>query len=180
MVDSGNIHLTTRTGYKHWLGRWEAKYADDPWEYIIGMLYWIVYWHQALLVGYLLIAKIVWVKYFSKYLIRSTRFFFFWFFFFGGGFIFFMHMLRYTKYLDGIKYMRYFWAATKQLYEWYFLSVRLFVGTSVCPSVCLSVCLSVTPFWLCSHHRIINHTFLTMFPSPYHHEIFRSYHQGPG
>ena len=23
------------------------------------------------------------------------------------------------------------------------------------PSVCLSVCLSVTPFWLCSHHRII-------------------------
>ena len=30
---------------------------------------------------------------------------------------------------------------------------------SVCPSVCLSVCLSVrlsvTPFWLCSHHRII-------------------------
>ena len=22
-------------------------------------------------------------------------------------------------------------------------------------SVCLSVCLSVTPFWLCSHHRII-------------------------
>ena len=40
-----------------------------------------------------------------------------------------------------------FLAATKQLYEWYFLSVR--------PSVCLSVCLSVTPFWLCSHHRII-------------------------
>ena len=36
-----------------------------------------------------------------------------------------------------------FLAATKQLYEWYFLSV------------CLSVCLSVTPFWLCSHHRII-------------------------
>ena len=26
---------------------------------------------------------------------------------------------------------------------------------SVCPSVCLSVRLSVTPFWLCSHHRII-------------------------
>ena len=40
-----------------------------------------------------------------------------------------------------------FLAATKQLYEWYFLSVWL--------SVCLSVCLSVTPFWLCSHHRII-------------------------
>ena len=32
-----------------------------------------------------------------------------------------------------------FLAATKQLYEWYFLSV--------CPSV--------TPFWLCSHHRFI-------------------------
>ena len=32
----------------------------------------------------------------------------------------------------------------------------------------LSVCLSV------------RHTFLTMLPSSYHHEIFRSYHQGPG
>ena len=31
-----------------------------------------------------------------------------------------------------------FLAATKQLYKWYFPSVRL----SVCPSVCLSVCLS--------------------------------------
>ena len=40
-----------------------------------------------------------------------------------------------------------FLAATKQLYKWYFPSVRL----SVCPSVCLSV----TPFWLCSHHHII-------------------------
>ena len=47
---------------------------------------------------------------------------------------------------------------------WMVFSVRL----SVCPSVCLSVCLSV------------RHTFLTMFPSSYHHEIFRSYHQGPG
>ena len=36
-----------------------------------------------------------------------------------------------------------FLAATKQLYEWFSLSV--------CPSVRLSV----TPFWLCSHHRII-------------------------
>ena len=45
-----------------------------------------------------------------------------------------------------------FLPATKQLYEWYFLSV--------CPSVRLPVC----------------HTFLTMFPSSYHHEIFRSYH----
>ena len=49
-----------------------------------------------------------------------------------------------------------FLAATKQLYEWYFLSVFL----SVCPSV--------------------RHTFLTMFPSSYHHEIFRSYHQDQG
>ena len=29
------------------------------------------------------------------------------------------------------------------------------VCLSVCPSVCPSVCLSVTPFWLCSYHRII-------------------------
>ena len=36
-----------------------------------------------------------------------------------------------------------FLAATKQLYKSYFPSVRL------------SVCLSVTPFWLCSHHRIM-------------------------
>ena len=40
-----------------------------------------------------------------------------------------------------------FLAATKQLYKWYFPSVRL----SICPSVRLSI----TPFWLCSHHRII-------------------------
>ena len=33
--------------------------------------------------------------------------------------------------------------STKQLYKWYF------------PSVCPSVRPSVTPFWLCSHHRII-------------------------
>ena len=36
-----------------------------------------------------------------------------------------------------------FLAATKQLYKWYFTSAR--------PSARLSV----TPFWLCSHHRII-------------------------
>ena len=41
-------------------------------------------------------------------------------------------------------------AATKQLYEWF--------SPSVCPSV--------------------RHTFLTMFPSSYHHENFRSYYQG--
>ena len=34
---------------------------------------------------------------------------------------------------------------------WMVFSVHL----SVCPSVRLSVCPSVTPFWLCSHHRII-------------------------
>ena len=44
-----------------------------------------------------------------------------------------------------------FLAATKQLYKWYFPSVRPSVRLSVCPSVRLSV----TPFWLCSHHRII-------------------------
>ena len=54
----------------------------------------------------------------------------------------------------------FFLAATNQLYEWYFLSVCL----SVCPSVCLSV----------------RHTFLTMFPSSYHHQIFRNYHHGTG
>ena len=42
---------------------------------------------------------------------------------------------------------RWLLAATKQLYEWFSLSV--------CPSICLSVCLSVTPFWLCYHHCII-------------------------
>ena len=42
----------------------------------------------------------------------------------------------------------YILAATKQLYKWY---LRLSVRLSVCPSVCLSV----TPFWLCSHHRIM-------------------------
>ena len=40
-----------------------------------------------------------------------------------------------------------FLAATKQLYKWYFPSVRPSVGPAVRPSV--------TPFWLCSHHRII-------------------------
>ena len=40
---------------------------------------------------------------------------------------------------------------------WMVQSVRPSVRLSVCPSVC--------------------HIFLTMFPSSYHHEIFRSYHQ---
>ena len=58
---------------------------------------------------------------------------------------------------DDPRFFDQFLAATKQLYKWYFPSVR--------PSVCLSVCPSV------------RHTFLTMFPSSYHHEIFRSYYQ---
>ena len=44
-----------------------------------------------------------------------------------------------------------FLAATKQLYKWYFPSVR----PSVCLSVRPSVRLSVTPFSPCSHDRII-------------------------
>ena len=51
----------------------------------------------------------------------------------------------------GSKFRNVFLAATKQLYKWYFPSVCL----SVRPSVRLSVRPSVTPFWLCSHHRII-------------------------
>ena len=54
-----------------------------------------------------------------------------------------------------IKSLYVFLAATKQLYEWYFLSVCPSVCPSVRLSVRLSVCPSVTPFWLCSHHRII-------------------------
>ena len=71
-----------------------------------------------------------------------------------------------------------FLAATKQLYEWFSPSVCPSVCLSVCPShlfscdqaalqmvfsicpsvrlsVCPSVRLPVTPFWLCSHNRII-------------------------
>ena len=51
----------------------------------------------------------------------------------------------------GEKILCQFLAATKQLYEWF----------EVRPSVRLSV----------------RHTILTMFPSSYHHEIFRSYYQ---
>ena len=53
-----------------------------------------------------------------------------------------MVYLEYSKRIS-LNNLLWFLAATKQLYEWYFLSV------------CLSVCLSVTPFWLCSHHGII-------------------------
>ena len=42
-------------------------------------------------------------------------------------------------------------AATKQLYKWF--------SQSVCPSICPPIC----------------HTFFTMFPSLYHHDIFRTY-----
>ena len=44
-----------------------------------------------------------------------------------------------------------FLAATKQLYKWYFPFVCPSVRLSVCPSVRPSV----TPFWPCSHHRVI-------------------------
>ena len=50
-------------------------------------------------------------------------------------------------------YQIFYLAATKQLYDWF------------SPSVCLSVRPSV------------RHTFFTMFPSSYHHEIFRSSYQ---
>ena len=48
-----------------------------------------------------------------------------------------------SSYLYIFKLWLLFLAATKQLYEWFSLSVRT------------SVCLSVTRFWLCSHHGII-------------------------
>ena len=51
-----------------------------------------------------------------------------------------------------------FLATTKQLYDWFSPSVR--------PSACLSVRPSV------------RHTFFTMFPSSYLHEIFKSYYHG--
>ena len=51
-----------------------------------------------------------------------------------------------TSQLKGCPHLSHFLAATKQLYEWFSLSV--------CLSVCLSVP-SVAPFSLCSHHRII-------------------------
>ena len=60
------------------------------------------------------------------------------------------------------------------LCHWYSLifscdQAALWMVQSVCPSVRPSVCLSVRPS--------VCHTFLTMFPSSYHHEIFRSYYQ---
>ena len=75
-----------------------------------------------------------------------------------------LFLQRFVNLFGALTVLCFFLAATKQLYEWYFLSVCPSVRLSVCPSVRLSVC----------------HTFLTMFPSSYHHEIFRSYHIGPG
>ena len=69
-------------------------------------------------------------------------------------YIYHLHHHHYIAQIAGRKYLRWFLAATKQLYKWYFPSVRL----SVRPSVC--------------------HTFFTMFPSSYHHQIFRSYYHG--
>ena len=50
-----------------------------------------------------------------------------------------------------VLFFLFFLAATKQLYKWYFPSVRL----SVCPFV--------TPFWLCSHH-VSSWNFLELLP----------------
>ena len=66
-------------------------------------------------------------------------------------------ILLFEEWIVQLKWPWYFLAATKQLYEWFSPSVCLSVRPSVRPSVC--------------------HTFLTMFPSSYHHEIFRSYYQ---
>ena len=68
---------------------------------------------------------------------------------------YYKHMIYHLIIL--IQWHHTFLAATKQLYEWFSPSVCL----SVRPSVRLSVC----------------HTFLTMFQSSHHHEIFRSYYQ---
>ena len=59
------------------------------------------------------------------------------------------YFIKWKVFFVKISCRKCFLAATKQLYEWF------------SPSVRLSVC----------------HTFLTMFPSSYHHEIFRSYYQ---
>ena len=58
-----------------------------------------------------------------------------------------------TQVLPVIFHPSIFLAVTKQLYDWFSPSVRLSVRLSV------------------------RHTFFTMFPSSYHHEIFRRYYQ---
>ena len=66
--------------------------------------------------------------------------------------------------LDRKVYLRFIFSCDQAALQMVF-SVCPSVRPSVCPSVRLSVRLSVC------------HTFLTMFPSSYHHEIFRSYYQ---
>ena len=56
---------------------------------------------------------------------------------------FHIKIIMVTKYALSIRFI----FSCDQAALWMVFSVR--------PSVCLSVCLSVTPFWLCSHHRII-------------------------
>ena len=58
------------------------------------------------------------------------------------------------------------WQLSKVWYVFSCDQAAIWLVQSVRPSVRLSVCLSVP------------HTFFTMFPSSYHHEIFRSYYYG--
>ena len=66
---------------------------------------------------------------------------------------------EYKKYIRyaGKNYHSFFYYifSCDQAALWMVFSVRLSVCPSVRLSVRLSVCPSVTPFWLCSHHRII-------------------------
>ena len=72
----------------------------------------------------------------------------------------FGHSLMWHRGRHGQREFHLFLAATKQLYEWFSPSVRLFN----------------TPFSLGSVRPSVQHTFFTMFPSSYHHEIFKSYY----
>ena len=99
-----------------------------------------------------------------------------WSFNYGGSALLHMCIIGHLMSQAILAFLGSFLAATKQLYEWYFLSVCPSVRLSVCPSVRPSVRLSVCP----SVRLSVCHTFLTMFPSSYHHEIFRSYHIGQG
>ena len=100
MVDSGNIYLTTRTGYKHSLRRWEANMQRS-----LRMYNWYVILDSILAsntVGGLLVnCKNSLSQVFFEVFDLSTSLFVCFF-------IFFTHMLKYSKYLDGIKYMKYF------------------------------------------------------------------------
>ena len=69
-------------------------------------------------------------------------------------------LLLLSKILDMIRNVNTFFSCDQ---------AALWMVQSVRPSVRPSVCLSVRPS--------VCHTFLTMFPSSYHHEIFRSYYQ---